>query len=327
MLQEFLTWGKAQAKFSKATLRYTPGRWRHLERAGVDWPAFMADPLAAKRMGDTALYRIGMDSDSRHASRTLEKMLNRAARFGASRRPDLVWPHWKLTKEPKSEGKVVSDGQVSAMLAYQHRVPHVQARRRALAWLAFWTRLRRSEIARLRWPRDFNAETRRVWVEYPAKGGKKRWKAIPGNAWHPNGAVQAWLRVRPTSEVTGEALWTNRHGARVYAMTVDAVGMEFQRMGRDLGFPVSFVRTRRAGSQFLQRHKVRTRIIKADLSHSSELVTETYLAPDGIDAQEAEFEACKVPGFVNRSRGGSGSRRRPPGDFDAGAETGSTATG
>lgn len=314
MLDEFRSWAVARAKLARATIRYTTARMAYMQAHGLDWQRFVASPEGARREGDAFLGRQGLRSDSRHALRTYEKVLNLAVRFAADRQPTMIWPKWDLTREPRHEGRTLTEPQVAALMAYRNRNSVREARRRALAWLGFWTRLRRSEIARLRL-RDFNAETRRVWVEFPAKGGKKRWKPLPGNAWHPNGAMQRWLRVRPRPADGSDWLWTAQNQRRgAYSMAVDSVGNEFQKMGRELGFGVSFVRTRRAGAQFLQRHEVRTRIIKADLSHSDESVTEIYLGADSADDIEAEFERRRVPGFANRSRGSAGSRI-PPGDF------------
>lgn len=303
-MEGFRAWAVAHAKMAKETIRDSCRRWAFLERNGVDWQVFFRSPRDARLQGDAFLTRRAMAADSPNL-RTYERFLNRVSRYAASMQPTVEWPYWSLSKERRSEGKTLTEAQVRALFEYTCDNALFQARRRAMAWLAYWTRLRRSEVARLRL-RDLNRETRRVWCEFPAKGGRKRWKPIPGQAWHPASAVQKWLAVRP--QVDGsDALWTNTRWGKGYAMSVDAVGMEFQRMGQGLGFPVNFVRSRRAGSQMLQRHRVRTRIIKADLSHSGEHVTERYLYQDSVEDIEAELERCRVPGFANRSRGMGGS--------------------
>ncbi len=186
----------------------------------------------------------------------------------------------RLVKPQRSRYKFLSEDQVRACLNYRCRPKKVEPRRRALLLLSLKTGLRLGELVKLDWSNlDQTTTPNRIYVGSPTKRGARRW--IPVEPWvlSPKRALGAYAA---TLDRKCPALLQTA-GQR---MTTEELRLDFQRMGRDLGFRVNCTITRHTRATELRRRGWDLLALQHYLGHANISSTAVYAAvtPDDLQA-------------------------------------------
>lgn len=295
--QAFRQWALVEGCLAPSTVDETAKRLAYLERRGLDLGVFGGGVEGARGEGRRILSEIAVAGRG-HAYRNACKALNLYAMFLASRDPafrdDKGKPvvRWDLPPSPRSQHKRFTDAEVQALLHYrQGSRTKVSKRRRALLWICWATGLRRGEIADIR-VSDLNQERGVLFVGKPRKEGKRREVPLPDDAWSPNRPLQAWLRIRPQET---DSLWCG-------ATPHDLGSQELRKIGREVGFRVSFTRFRHYRGKTLGKSGVPIQVIQEAMGHATPNTTRIYVEELTAEEMADAFQRAGVPGFKSRDR-------------------------
>lgn len=300
----FEAWALADRGLAIYTVQNTVGRLRFMAAHGLDWQRFFVGPDEARLEMRGFLARRKLAGAGGHAVRTYQKAANLVLDCLAMDRKEFQFAKWDLAAEPKGEPRSFTLEQLLVLDAYQHVDPYVSRRRRALIWMTRHTRLRRSELARIR-VGDLDEERGLLLVAFPAKRGERRVVPLPFDAFSPQRPLGAWLKVRRPDPASPDALWVGMGPsgrAGPLAFTVGGLSREWWNITQDVGFPCSPLRFRRAGATALDEAGVHPRVIQKLLGHASLTWTQKYLGTVGLERIEADLEAHGVPGFRSRAK-------------------------
>lgn len=294
----FRDWCLADYRKARATVSYTMGRLRAMQRFGLDIDRFLSSPPAARDEARRLVANLKLSQKGAHMVRTFQKVLNWLLDYARHLQPDLIWgERFELEPEPKSMLVTVPEARVPEMWCYIARNQDAERTRlrRALAWVAYWTRMRRSEIHRLE---DQDATPAGVFSRNPAKRGIPNERIVPDFFFHRHLPLGDYLVHRPKLEGSTK-LWIRRHlrtGDPVEC-TAAAVYNEIAAMGRDLGMRIHFIATRRAGSTMLDEHNVHPRVGASQNGQNAVASWERYVGQVTPDRARREFARAGVPGF------------------------------
>ena len=328
---EFRDWALAIRGSALATTTYNVGRLRSLERQGLDVALFLSSPTAAQEEGVRVVSKLKSAGKKGHATRTYQKALNWLVAYARYLHPGQVFADLPLDPEPPSERATVADERVPELWCYRCGDAYVEKFRRAVAWAAYWTRLRRSEVSRLRKDRDgMDQDNQVVRVLQTAKRGAPREVVVPWFFWDDGFPMAEYLAVR-LDVPDSNALFTlpdlrRGHGRARVASSKD-VYEHLRAMGRDLGFRLNFIRTRRSSSTALDVHGAHPRVGAHQLGQSSSAKFEHYTG--SVTTERARHELQRVapgvylsPGDRPAARPGSLVYRGPPSRAPPGAGDG-----
>lgn len=136
---------------SPATVEYRARNARHMGRTGLDWESFAKSPDDARAEGRRWLATKKLQA-GRRVLANYEQTLNDVAAWLASVNPgfrdDSGRPrvHFTVTDHGYGHPDPYNAAQWAAILAYRHRTPFIEKRRRAMIYLLSCTGLRRSEV-------------------------------------------------------------------------------------------------------------------------------------------------------------------------------------
>lgn len=300
MLESVESWALGEYQKAPSTVAETMRRLRRLVRLGLDLDEFQASPEEARKAGNAVLTRVKRlagakrPGSERGATRNAQKALNWLVDY--QNRGDGLWQRWKLDPEPRPAKRRLTDAQVEAARNITCRTPFHTWRARAMIWLMEHTGLRRSELARAR-RQDIDLEACTLWVEYPAKGGRRRHYPLPSFA--STSALAAYLAILPR-RTPRDCLWVTRSGwaGPVAAMTLNGFSREMSRLSRRVGFRIGPTLYRRYRARYLHGHGVSVGAIKTLYDHAREATTWRYIGEMDHNDVLVELRRHQIPGFT-----------------------------
>lgn len=280
--EEFEAWALADLGMAADSVYYYGGRLRACIREGFDVDVFLSSPEAAlhERRKLIAKLKRQLDETGRptpaNTLRGYDRVINWLSSYAEARNPDRVWPHFKLTKEPKTEPKTVSRENMERLWAYGSDANYDDLLVRCLSWVAYWLGQRRREVVSEELP-DLKEASSEVWTRYVGKGGVYHDIQVPRVFWHEDKPLKRFLAVRV--EVSGsEKIFTRLHGStgKPIDVTPAYAYKLLKAAGDELGFQVNFTRTRRSISMYEKQCGVKTETTQHQRGHVSIKNTEEY---------------------------------------------------
>jgi len=312
----FRNWALVTYKGGRAasTVKQHVRQISFIERAGVDWTAFLSSPAAARAQADAFLAPLVLEG-RREAVRNYKKTLNWVAAFHAVQDHAYEALSWPLRHAQSVQPRRLTYEQVLQLVNYRHVDVVLERRRLALVWFIVNTGLRRGEIGDIRLE-DLDEARSVLFVGRPRKDGRRREIPLPDSAWDPAGPLQRYLAVRVDIRIGmhGELetipwLWTTDYHGPARRMTGDTLyNTDLADMSRELGFRISFTNVRHWRGKTLRRdYKQPLDVVQAAYGHNDPKTTLTYTdSPDAEDLRSS-YEAGGLPGFRS-----STPRERPP---------------
>jgi integrase len=282
-------WMVAEDDKASATADEMVRAARHMTKMGVPWHQFVLSPAAAQDAVRPFL-AAKVRSGHRHAVQKYQKALNLLARYLARHDQAFRALHWDVVKAPVGRLEPYGLAELDALRQYRHADRFVEARRRALLWLAEHTGLRRSELGRLT-IEDLDEGRGALLVRRPAKRGAPRWIPLSRDAWSPKRPLQAWIQIHPHQ---AGPLWVTKTGTPLNA---NMMSREFWDVRVESGVRLNFNRFRHTRATELLEAGVRLDTIQGLYGHASPMATQHY-ARRSLETMERELARCRVPGFI-----------------------------
>jgi integrase len=308
---DWANWMLAEDGKAPATVHEMKRAARHMTKVGLDWQAFARGADQAVKAARPFL-AAKVASSHRHAVQKYMRVLNLVARYLA--RDEISfrsWEcerntcrvrglHWHYLRVPEGRLEPYALAELDKLHQYRHPNRFVEARRRALLWMAENTGLRRSELGRIQLE-DLDEATSSMLVR-PAKEGKERRIPLPLDAWSPKRPLQAWIHMHPKGR---GGLWMSSAGRE---LGLNMMSREFWDIRVESGVELNFNRFRHTRATDLLERGVRVELIQDLYGHAS-IDSTLHYARRTPKTISHELEKCRVPGFAALSR--SKKRKQP----------------